>query len=131
MGEYTVLALAAPVAVIALELLVLRTGLLRQVRYWITVAIVFAFMVPVDGWLTKPEGTVVHYDPAGKSGIRAPWNIPVEDFGFGFAMITLTLLMWLWWQRRDQRSGRLPPRRRAHRMPRTAGGERSGEMSHA
>lgn len=131
MGEYTVLALAAPLAVIALELLVLRTGLLRQVRYWITVAIVLAFMVPVDGWLTRPEGTIVHYDDAATAGVRAPWNIPVEDFGFGFAMITLTLLMWLWWQRRDRRVGRLPPRRHAGRTTGTSRGGHSSGMSHA
>jgi lycopene cyclase domain-containing protein len=103
-GEYTVLALAAPVVVVALELLVLRTGLLRQPRYWITMGILLAFQVPVDGWLTKPVGTVVHYDGVYYAGIRAPWNIPVEDFGFGFAMLTLTLLMWRWWQQRDQRT---------------------------
>jgi lycopene cyclase domain-containing protein len=108
MGEYTIAALAASVAVVALELLVLRTGLLKKARYWITVAIVLTFQVPVDGWLTKPQGTVVHYDETFTSGIRAPWNIPVEDFGFGFALITLTMSLWLWWQRRDQRAGRAP-----------------------
>jgi lycopene cyclase domain-containing protein len=106
MGEYTVLAIAAPVAVVAFELLVLRTGLLRRVRFWITMAIVLGFQVPVDGWLTKPEASVVVYDPAAKSGVRAPWNIPVEDFGFGFAMVALTLLLWQWWQQRgDDRAG--------------------------
>lgn len=102
-GEYTLLALAAPVAVVVLELLVLRTGLLRRGRFWITIGIVLAFQVPVDGWLTRPEATVVHYDPAATSGLLAPWNIPVEDFGFGFALVTLTLLLWQWWQQRPAR----------------------------
>jgi lycopene cyclase domain-containing protein len=103
-GEYTLVAVAAPVAVIALELLVLRTGLLRRGRFWLTVGIVLAFQVPVDGWLTKPEAAVVHYDPAATAGLRAPWNIPVEDFGFGFALVALTLLLWQWWQQRDRAS---------------------------
>jgi lycopene cyclase domain-containing protein len=102
MGDYTVLAIVAPTAVIMFELLVLRTGLLRRLRFWITMGIVLGFQVPVDGWLTKPDASVVVYDPAAKSGIRMPWNIPVEDFGFGFAMVALTLLLWQWWQRRDR-----------------------------
>jgi hypothetical protein len=27
-------------------------------------------------------------------GVRFPWDIPIEDFGFGFAMVTLTILLW-------------------------------------
>ncbi len=92
--EYTVAAVAAPILVGVLELLVLRTGLFRQSRYWITVAITLAFQVPVDGWLTHAGRPIVHYNPAAVSGIRLPWNIPLEDFGFGFALVTLTLLLW-------------------------------------
>ncbi len=93
-GEYTLLAVAAVVAVVALELSVLRTGLLRQVRYWIAVAIVLGFQVPVDGWLTRPGATVVHYSADAFSGIRVAGHFPVEDFGFGYALVTLTLLLW-------------------------------------
>ncbi|MBV1850132.1 lycopene cyclase domain-containing protein [Catellatospora tritici] len=95
-GEYTVAAIVAPLAVVALELGVLRTGLLRSPRYWITLAIAFAFQVPVDGWLTRRDATVVHYGDAAVSGLRAPWHIPVEDYGFGFALVTLSLSLWLW-----------------------------------
>jgi lycopene cyclase domain-containing protein len=38
----------------------------------------------------------VHYSPEATSGLRFPWNIPVEDFGFGFALVTVTLLLWRW-----------------------------------
>lgn len=100
-GEYTLLALAAPAATVALELAVLRTGLFRDRRYWLALAIVLAFQVPVDGLLTRPEATVVHYDQGVISGVRVPWHIPVEDFGFGFALVTLTLAGWRRWQRRD------------------------------
>ncbi len=92
--EYTVAAAGAPVLVVGLELLVLRTGLFRQLRYWITIAISMAFQVPVDGWLTHAGRPIVQYNPAAISGIRFPWNIPIEDFGFGFALVTLTLLLW-------------------------------------
>ena len=93
-AEYTTAALAAPLAVVVLELLVLRTGLLREARYWITVAIALAFQIPVDGYLTRAAHPIVVYNPSATSGIRFPWNIPIEDFGFGFALVTLTLLVW-------------------------------------
>lgn len=114
-GEYTAAAVAAPVAVVALELAVLRTGLLRQRRYWLTIAVVLAFQVPVDGWLTRRPAPVVSYHPDAASGVRGPWDIPVEDFGFGFALVTVTLLLWQWYQQRpwlQQRQWHQQPRER-------------------
>ncbi|GAA1644951.1 lycopene cyclase domain-containing protein [Catellatospora bangladeshensis] len=95
MGEYTVAAVAACLAVVGLELGVWRTGLLRSGRYWGTLAISLLFMVPVDGWLTRADATVVHYAPDAITGLRVPWDIPVEDYAFGYALITLTLLLWV------------------------------------
>jgi hypothetical protein len=60
----------------------------------VTIAITLAFQVAVDGWLTKLSAPIVRYRPAAISGVRWPWDIPVEDFGFAFAMITLTLALW-------------------------------------
>lgn len=93
--EYTAVALASVVVVLALELGWLRTGLLRTARYWLSMLIVVAFQVPVDGWLTKLSAPIVLYDDAETSGLRVPWDIPVEDFAFGFSMVTLTLLLWV------------------------------------
>jgi lycopene cyclase domain-containing protein len=93
-GEYTIAVIVASVAVVGLELLVLRTGLFREVRYWVTMAIVLGFQVPVDGWLTHRAAPVVSYSDAATSGIRFPADIPIEDFAFGFALVTLTLLLW-------------------------------------
>ncbi|GIH11100.1 lycopene cyclase [Rhizocola hellebori] len=89
------LAVAAPIAVVALELLVLKTGLFRQGRYWAAIAIALAFQIPVDGWLTRADAEIVSYHDKAITGVRAPWNIPIEDYGFGFALITLTLLCWV------------------------------------
>lgn len=94
MPEYTVLTLAAIPAVAAMELLWLRTGLFRRGQYWLAIAIVFFFQVWVDGWLTKLSDPIVLYNPARHSGVRFPWDIPVEDFGFGWVMVTLTILVW-------------------------------------
>ncbi|CAI9401966.1 lycopene cyclase domain-containing protein [Aestuariimicrobium sp. T2.26MG-19.2B] len=94
MPEYTALTVFAVVAVALVEVVWLRTGLFRRLQYWLAMAIVFAFQVPVDGWLTKLSNPIVLYSPQEHLGLRAPWDIPVEDFGFGWAMVTLTLLMW-------------------------------------
>jgi lycopene cyclase domain-containing protein len=90
---YTVPAVAAVAAVVLLEWR-LRTGLFRRRAYWITMAIVFGFQVAVDGWLTKLSAPIVVYDPRQLTGVRVPFDIPVEDFLFGFALVTATLLGW-------------------------------------
>ncbi|MCP2246563.1 lycopene cyclase domain-containing protein [Lentzea aerocolonigenes] len=92
--EYLLAASAASVVVVLLELCVLRTGLFRRPAYWITMVIVLGFQVLVDGWLTKLDAPVVLYADWAISGVRAPWDIPVEDFLYGFAMITAVLLLW-------------------------------------
>jgi lycopene cyclase domain-containing protein len=94
MPEYTVAALAAAVLVVVLELVWLRTGLLRTRAYWISMAIVFFFQVLVDGWLTKLSAPIVLYDPDEMTGLRIPWDVPVEDYLFGFALVTLVMLLW-------------------------------------
>lgn len=94
MPEYTILTVIALVAVPALELLWLRTGLFRRPAYWISMAIVLGFQVLVDGWLTKLSAPIVLYDDAMTLGIRFPFDIPIEDFGFGAAMVTLAMLLW-------------------------------------
>lgn len=91
---YTLPAVLAVVAVCALELAVLRTGLFRRPAYWISMLIVLAFQIPVDGWLTKLSSPIVLYNDEHLSGIRFPWDIPVEDFLFGFALVTAALLLW-------------------------------------
>lgn len=91
---YTLPAALAVVIVCAAELTVLRTGLFRRPAYWLSMLIVLGFQVPVDGWLTKRSSPVVIYDDRQISGLRFPFDIPVEDFLFGFAMATAVLLLW-------------------------------------
>jgi lycopene cyclase domain-containing protein len=92
--EYLLAAVAAAVLAVLLETLVLRTGLFRRPSYWVTMAIVLGFQVPVDGWLTKLDAPVVLYADWAISGVRVPWDIPVEDFLYGFAMVTAVLALW-------------------------------------
>ncbi len=95
MPEYTVLAVLSVIATVLVEVLWLRTGIFRKGQYWIAMAIVYFFHVLVDGWLTKLSAPIVIYDEGQITGIRIPWDIPVEDYLFGFSMITLTLLLWV------------------------------------
>jgi len=94
MPEYTVLTLVSVLAVVALEVLWLKTGIFATAQYWCSVVIVFGFQILVDGWLTKLSAPIVIYNPDEMLGLRVPWDIPVEDFGFGFAMVTLAILLW-------------------------------------
>ena len=95
MWHYTAAAVLAVGCVVLLEVGVLRTGLLRTSAYWIAMGICYAFMLAVNGWLTKLTAPIVLYDEDATTGWRFPWDIPVEDYLFGFSMITLTLLAWL------------------------------------
>jgi lycopene cyclase domain-containing protein len=110
MPTYTVLCVVAVVLTLVLERF-LATGLLRDRRYWIALAIVAGFQILVDGWLTcRP---IVTYAEAGFSGVRFgcgpidPWprtgravGMPVEDLAFGWALVTQSLLWWVWWGKR-------------------------------
>ena len=108
--EYTLLTLLAIVGVVVIELAWFRTGIFRTAQYWSAIVIVFAFQVPVDGWLTKLSNPIVIYNRQDMLGVRAPWDIPIEDFGFGFAMVTLTILLWRRWLARRGAPGRMNDR---------------------
>jgi lycopene cyclase domain-containing protein len=91
---YPALSIAAAVLVVALELCVFRRGLFRQRSYWLSMAIVYAFMVPVDGWLTKLSAPIVIYRDADTTGLRPVWDILAEEFVYAFALLTLVILVW-------------------------------------
>ncbi|MCM3517225.1 MULTISPECIES: lycopene cyclase domain-containing protein [Nocardioides] len=105
---YTVPAVLSVLVVVLVELLWLRTGVFRTARYWLAMLIVLGFQVPVDGWLTKLSDPIVLYEEAEMTGVRFPWDIPVEDFAFGFGMVTLTMLVWLRLGESEDRRARTP-----------------------
>lgn len=93
--EYTLLTIAAIAAVIAFEHFWGRTRVFVSLQYWLALGIVLAVQVLVDGWLTKLSAPIVTYGKTTFAGIRFPFDIPIEDFGFGFAMISLTIVVWI------------------------------------
>ena len=89
--EYTLASACGVVLTVLLELLVLRTGLFRDPRYWVALAVIAAFQLLVNGVLTC--FSIVAYNPAEILGPRVACA-PVEDLGFGFAMVTTTIALW-------------------------------------
>ena len=94
MPVYPALSLGAAAAAVGLELRVFRSGIFRQPAYWLAMAIVYGFMVPVDGWLTKLSDPIVRYRDADTSGLRPVWDILAEEFLYAFALLTLVILVW-------------------------------------
>lgn len=92
--EYTWASIVAVLVVVGIELLWLKTGILTKVTFWVSYVIIVFFQIIVDGWLTKLSAPIVQYNPAKNSGIRIPWDVPIEDYLFGFALIVLTILLW-------------------------------------
>jgi len=121
MREYTVAASVAVVLVVLVELLWLRTGIFRRRAYWASMIIVFGFQVLVDGWLTKLSAPIVIYAADQNSGVRFPWDIPIEDFPYGFALVTLTIMLWTRRPAPDRpaSAGRSTPSRSTGRGPGT------------
>ena len=89
--SYSALAVTAVVAVLVLDLAVLRTRLVTRKVFWVAYAIVIVFQLLMNGVLTGLD--VVVYAPDAIWGPRIAYA-PVEDLLFGFAMVTLTLASW-------------------------------------
>ena len=94
MAIYPTMAVLAAVAVIVLELRWFRSGLFRSPAYWASMVIVVAFMIAVDGWLTKLSAPIVVYDDRDTSGLRPIWDILLEEYAYAFALLTLVILVW-------------------------------------
>ncbi len=89
--SYSVLAVAAAVGVLVVDLAVYRTRMVTRRVFWVAYAIVIVFQLLMNGVLTGLD--VVTYDPDTTWGPRIAYA-PVEDLLFGFAMVTLTLASW-------------------------------------
>ena len=95
--NYTISAVLGVVGAVALDLLVLRTALLRRRAYWTAYAIVLFFQLVVNGLLTGLK--IVRYDRGSILGAHIVYA-PVEDLLFGFALALTTLSLWVWFGRR-------------------------------
>ena len=82
---------------VVLDLVVLRTRLLRRKAFWTAYAIVLFFQLVTNQWLTSRG--VFDYGSDAIIGWRIG-SAPVEDFFFGFALVTQSMVWWVWWGRR-------------------------------
>jgi lycopene cyclase domain-containing protein len=89
--SYSALAVTAVVAVLVLDLAVLRTRMLTRKVFWAAYAIILVFQLLMNGVLTGFR--VVVYAPDAIWGPRIAYA-PVEDLLFGFALVVLTLASW-------------------------------------
>jgi lycopene cyclase domain-containing protein len=89
---YTWLAVGAVLAAALLDVVVLRTNLLRRKAFWTAYAIMAFFQLVTNGLLTGLP--IVRYDAAAIIGWRIVYA-PVEDLLFGFALILITLSLWV------------------------------------
>lgn len=101
MPLYPALALLAAAAVVVLELAVLRSGIFRLPAYWVALGVSLAFMIPVDGWLTKLSAPIVVYRDGDTTGLRPIWDILAEEYAYAFALLTLVMAVWEWAGRRE------------------------------
>lgn len=107
---YTLIAALTALAVVAVDLLVLRTRLLRSSRFWIAYAIMVGFQLLTNAVLTGRQvvqyadetiiGTGNDVGPPQFLGDGRLFYAPVEDLAFGFALVLLTLSVWDWLGRR-------------------------------
>lgn len=104
--SYTALVSVAVVASVLLDLVVLRTGLVRRRAFWAAYLIVLAFQLVTNAWLTG-RGIVTYSGDAVLGGSQAEafghgrvLYAPVEDLGFGFALVLQSLAWWVFWGRR-------------------------------
>lgn len=103
---YTQLCLLAVPASVLLDLVVLRTNLLRRRAFWASYAIIVVFQLMTNGWLTGRR--IVTYAADAVIGGTQPqlfgagrlFYAPVEDLAFGFALVLQTLAWWVFWGRR-------------------------------
>jgi lycopene cyclase domain-containing protein len=89
---YTTLTIVGVLISAALDLIVLRTFLLRRKAFWVAYLILLGFQLLVNGVLTGLR--IVRYSDSAILGVRIAYA-PVEDVGFGFALILMTLSCWV------------------------------------
>lgn len=95
--SYTQIAIAAVVLAAVLDIFVLRTRLLTRKAFWASYAIIVAFQLLTNWWLTSRN--IVMYDRHQILGPRLA-SAPLEDLAFGFSLVLAVLALWVYWGRR-------------------------------
>ena len=81
---YTDIALGGVIVAVFFDLYGVKTALLTKSVFWASYAIILAFQLITNWWLTSRN--IVMYDPDAIVGRRI-CSAPVEDLLFGFALV--------------------------------------------
>jgi lycopene cyclase domain-containing protein len=110
MTSYTAAAAIVVLVAIAVDLLILRTILLRSRTWWMAYGIIVVFQLITNGWLTG-RGIVRYSDNAilgsGRIVFVGDGRIayaPVEDLAFGFALVLISCAAWVWTGQKTRKS---------------------------
>ena len=99
--EYTILAVISVYIAIRLDSR-LKTGLIRNKKFWVFWAVMFVLIFIVNGYLTwRP---IVTYGEKFYLGIRL-FTIPIEDFLYGFSLITMNITLWEYFTKKFRGTG--------------------------
>ena len=108
--SYTMLALTGIIAVVVVDMLLLRTRLITRRVFWVSYAVIIFFQLISNAVLTGMR--IVRYNGDFIIGSSTPTDAPppflgdgriafapVEDLMFGFGLVLLTLSLWVFWGR--------------------------------
>ncbi len=90
--DYTQLAIVAVLCALIFDLFISEIRLIRRRVFWSSYAIIIAFQLLTNWWLTSRN--IVMYDPDVITGLRIA-SAPVEDLLFGFALVLGVLSNWI------------------------------------
>lgn len=89
---YTQLAIVGVVSAITFDVIFAKTFLVKRRVFWCSYAIIIAFQLLTNWWLTSRH--IVVYDREAITGLRIA-SAPIEDLLFGFALVLSTLSNWI------------------------------------
>jgi lycopene cyclase domain-containing protein len=95
--SYTQIGISALLVAAVLDLFLLRTRLLLRRAFWASYAIIVAFQLLTNWWLTSRN--IVMYDRNQILGPRIA-SAPLEDLAFGFSLVLAVQALWVYWGRR-------------------------------
>lgn len=90
--SYSQLAIISVLCAIIFDLYITEVRLIRRRVFWTSYAIILAFQLLTNWWLTSRN--IVMYDPNVIIGIRIA-SAPIEDLLFGFALVLGVLSNWI------------------------------------
>lgn len=90
--SYTQLAIFAVLCAVIFDVFVSEVRLIRRRVFWSSYAIIIAFQLLTNWWLTSRN--IVMYDPSVIIGLKIA-SAPVEDLLFGFALVLGVLSNWI------------------------------------